>query len=150
MNFAYLLILAACFDAVSGEFQTVSLDRAVFQPIFDEKPGTETPGVKEAEAGKAAKQPESKVAFRRMPIDQVQARLLQWMALAKADEPTARKVGALWKDKADGFHESYDNLPDHLHGKLDYLNNIEEHKKKANFQNSHRLGQVFFKLSKKK
>ena len=37
----------------------------------------------------------------------------------------------LWKDKSDGFHESYDNLPDHLHGKLDYLNNIEEHKKKA-------------------
>ena len=118
MNFAYLLILAACFDAVSGEFQTVSLDRAVFQPIFDEKPGTEPPGVEEAEAGKVAKQPESKVAFRRMPIDQVQARLLQWMALAKADEPTARKVGAFWKDKAElqnlTAEETLDRIVDSL------------------------------------
>ena len=42
----------------------------------------------------------SAVAFSRMSIDQVQARLLQWMALAKADEATATKVTALWADKA--------------------------------------------------
>ena len=101
MNFAYLLILAACFEAVSGEFQTAGLDRTAFQPLFDERPGTEKLGVEESEVGKVAKLAESKVAFRRMPIDQVQARLLQWMALAKVDEPTARKVGALWDDKAE-------------------------------------------------
>ena len=80
MNFAYLLVLAACFEAVPEEFQTANLDRAVFQPLFDEKPRTATPEVDEPETGEAVKRPESKVAFRKMPIDQVQARLLQWMA----------------------------------------------------------------------
>lgn len=113
MNFAYLLVLAACFDAVSGEFQTASPDRATFQPIFDEKLAAERP-----EPDKTAPLPESKVAFRRMPIDQVQARLLQWLALAKVDEPTARKVGALWNDKVElqnlTAEETLDRIMDSL------------------------------------
>lgn len=118
MNFTYLFILAACSGVISGDLQTADLDRAVSQPIFDEKPGTEMPVIIESEAGKAARRPESKVAFRRMPIDQVQARLLQWMASAKVDESTARKVGALWTDKVElqklTAEETLDRIVDSL------------------------------------
>ena len=118
MNFAYLLILAACFEAVPEEFQTANLDRVVFQPLFDEKPRTATPGVDEPEAGEAVKRPESKVAFRKMPIDQVQARLLQWMASAKVDEPTARQVSGLWRDRTEleslTAEETLDRIVDSL------------------------------------
>jgi len=41
------------------------------------------------------------VAFVRMPPDQVQARLLQWLALAKTEDAIARQVTALWADKAE-------------------------------------------------
>jgi hypothetical protein len=51
---------------------------------------------KPAASGRAS----AAVAFSRMPIDQVQARLLQWLAQAKTDEATAEKVTALWADKA--------------------------------------------------
>jgi hypothetical protein len=118
MNFAYLLVLAACFEAVPEEFQTANLDRAVFQPLFDEKPRTATPEVDEPETGEAVKRPESKVAFRKMPIDQVQARLLQWMASAKVDEPTARQVSALWRDRTEleslTAEETLDRIVDSL------------------------------------
>jgi hypothetical protein len=118
MNFAFLLVLAACFEAVSGEFQTANLDRTIDQPVIDDELGTEKPGIDKSEAGKTAKPPESKVAFRRMPIDQVQARLLQWMVLAKVDEPTARKVGSLWNDKAElqnlTAEETLDRIVDSL------------------------------------
>jgi len=118
MNFAYLLVLAACFEAVPEEFQTANLDRAVFQPLLDEKPRTATPGVDEPEAGEAVMRPESKVAFRKMPIDQVQARLLQWMASAKVDEPTARQVSALWRDRTEleslTAEETLDRIVDSL------------------------------------
>ncbi len=40
-----------------------------------------------------------KAAFGRMPIDQVQSQLLQWLARAKVDEATARQITSLWADK---------------------------------------------------
>jgi len=42
----------------------------------------------------------SGVAFRRMPLDQVQSQLLQWLARAKVEEATAKQVTALWANKA--------------------------------------------------
>lgn len=96
MNFAYLLILAACTEAVFTEIDTADQDRANFTANFDEKPLGEG-----SEAEKSVQPPELKVAFRRMPIDQAQAHLLQWLALAKVDELTARQVGALWNDRAE-------------------------------------------------
>lgn len=96
MNSAYLLILAACYGVASAEIRLADSGPMTNQPTFDDKPGTEESG-----AGKSERAPGAKVAFRRMPIDQVQARLLQWLALAKVDEPTARQVSGLWKDKTE-------------------------------------------------
>lgn len=94
MKFNSLLILAACWQFGFLEAQATDLDRTVFQPVIDESSGNVKSG------NESSKQPpQSKVAFQRMPIDQAQARMLQWLALAKVDEPTARKVGALWNDK---------------------------------------------------
>ena len=60
----------------------------------------------------------SAVAFSRMSIDQVQARLLQWLALAKIDELTGRQVSGLWKDKTElenlTAEESLDRIVDSL------------------------------------
>jgi hypothetical protein len=96
MKFNSLLILAACWQFGFLEVQATDLDRAVFQPAIDESSGSNKSG------NESSKQPpQSKVAFQRMPIDQAQTRLLQWLALAKVDEPTARKVGALWNDKSE-------------------------------------------------
>ena len=58
------------------------------------------PLVQAAEKSVAPVKAASAVAFSRMSIDQVQARLLQWLAQAKTDEATATKVTALWADKA--------------------------------------------------
>ena len=58
------------------------------------------PLIQAAEKPVAPVKAASAVAFSRMSIDQVQARLLQWLAQAKTDEATATKVTALWADKA--------------------------------------------------
>lgn len=54
-----------------------------------------------ATAAQAATTAEVQAVFGRMPVDQVQTRLLQWMAQAKVDEQTARNVTSLWADKSD-------------------------------------------------
>lgn len=41
----------------------------------------------------------SSAAFARMPLDQIQSHLLQWLARAKVDVATASAVTALWTDK---------------------------------------------------
>ncbi len=96
MKFYSLLILAACWQFGSPEANAADLDRALFRPAIDESSESNRSG------NESSKQPlQSKVAFQRMPIDQAQARMLQWMALAKVDESAARKVGALWNDKSE-------------------------------------------------
>lgn len=40
-------------------------------------------------------------AFGRMPTDQVESLLLQWLTRAKSDETTARKITSLWADQAE-------------------------------------------------
>lgn len=113
MNSAYLLLLAASCGIASAEIRLADFGQTASQPIVDEKPGTEKP-----EPGKSERAAEAKVAFRRMPIDQVQARLLQWLALAKVDEPAARQVSDLWKDKAEleslNAEETLDRIVDSL------------------------------------
>ena len=96
MKFNSLLMLAACWQVGFLEAHATDLDQALLQPAVDESSGS-------GESGNERSQqpPQSKIAFQRMPIDQAQARLLQWLALAKVDEPTARKVGALWNDKSE-------------------------------------------------
>ena len=42
----------------------------------------------------------SGTAFRRMPPDQVQSQLLQWLARAKIEEARAKQVTALWADRS--------------------------------------------------
>lgn len=53
-------------------------------------------------------------AFRRMPTDQVQARLLQWLATAKVDNNVAKQVTALWADRAAMQAMSAEETLDHL------------------------------------
>lgn len=96
MNSAYLLILAACYGVASAEIRQADSGLMTSEPTFDENPGTE-----KSESGRSEQVRGAKVAFQRMPIDQVQARLLQWLASAKVDEPTARQVSGLWKDRTE-------------------------------------------------
>ena len=113
MNSAYLLLLAASCGIASAEIQLADFGHTISQPTVDEKPRAE-----KSEPGKSERAAEAKVAFRRMPIDQVQARLLQWLALAKVDEPTARQVSGLWKDKTEleslTAEETLDRIVDSL------------------------------------
>ena len=113
MNSAYLLLLAACYGIASAEIQSADFDNNTSLLTVVEKPEAE-----KLEPGKSERVAEAKVAFRRMPIDQVQARLLQWLALAKVDEPTARQVSGLWKDKAEleslSAEETLDRIVDSL------------------------------------
>lgn len=96
MKYPSLMLLAACWPFVSPEARATDPDRATFLPTIDETSGSDRSG-----SGSNKPSPPPKVAFQRMPIDQAQARLLQWLALAKADEPTAREVSALWEDKSE-------------------------------------------------
>lgn len=91
-----LMILAACWQIVCLEAYAVDPDQATVLQAVDEASRSDGSG-----AAGNKRSPESKVAFRRMPIDQAQARLLQWLALAKIEEPTARKVSSLWSDKSE-------------------------------------------------
>ena len=113
MNSAYVLLLAASCGIASAEIQLADFGHTTTQPMVDEKPGAE-----KSESGKIERAAEAKVAFRRMPIDQVQTRLLQWLALAKVDEQTARHVGGLWKDKTEldslTAEETLDRIVDSL------------------------------------
>jgi hypothetical protein len=113
MKCTSLMILAACWQLASLDARAIDPDRAIFLPAIDETSMSERSG---NERSKESSQ--SKVAFQRMPIDQAQARLLQWLALAKVDEPTARKVGGLWNDKSElqalTAEESLDRIVDSL------------------------------------
>ena len=113
MNSAYLLILTAFYGITSAEIQLADFGHTTSEPSVDEKSATE-----KSEPEKSERAAEAKVAFRRMPIDQVQARLLQWLAVAKVDDPTARQVSSLWKDKAEleslTAEETLDRIVDSL------------------------------------
>jgi hypothetical protein len=42
-----------------------------------------------------------------------------------------RRFKEKWEEEANGFHNSYDNLPDHLHGHLDHINRLAENEQEA-------------------
>ena len=56
----------------------------------------------------------SAAAFARMPWDQIQSQLLQWLARAKVDVATATAVTALWADKQQVQALSAEQTLDHL------------------------------------
>lgn len=60
---------------------------------------TEPPAVQQVNSAPATK--ESNTAFARMPVDQVQAQLLQWMAVAKVDPTIAKDVTVKWADRSE-------------------------------------------------
>ncbi|MFO1000338.1 MAG: hypothetical protein U0936_08365 [Planctomycetaceae bacterium] len=113
MNSAYLLLLAVSCGIASVEIPVADFGHTTGRLKVGEESGAEI-----AKPGRSEPLPDAKVAFRRMPIDQVQARLLQWMALAKVDELTARQVSDLWKDRAEleslTAEESVDRIVDSL------------------------------------
>lgn len=45
-------------------------------------------------------EPEAKVTFSRMPVDQIRTELLQWLAMSGAERETLEKVTAEWADTA--------------------------------------------------
>ena len=67
-----------------------------------------------ANAPPSGSTPAVTTAFSRMPIDQVQTRLLQWLAQARIDAATAKLVTALWADKSLLQSMSAEDTLDHL------------------------------------